>query len=1549
MPDDDARTGDIATARRSRGQLARHAHMAVENLMDALQQLQEEDADEGLVDTAEYFLQSSATQLEKYQEAILKCHVAEGLNDEEADQEEHNVQELKLRNEMLKAGGKISAIARRMMATKDEPNGRGEAHAGGAQQGHKPHNRKVDIPVLGSPEGMNLVTFRDWVKRFEDYAVITSLQEEDLRKRQAVIRSALDSEWTKMWTEGTIAIPEDGDTKAVIDALEAHLRRHRHILLDRMEFLQRRQREGETVDSYCTALRELDRSCGYTHACDERAEHQQERIRDRLVSGLRSSSMRQEVLKTPPEDLTLERVLKTCRNVESSNTTSSKLGGNGGTTVNAVRQKSAYKKDKTQQQEKEAAQRAQSGHQQTKAHSGGDKKCRNCGRSAHKSMDECPARGKDCNGCGKQGHFKSVCRSKNDTSGEKTRGNAVSAIFCGVHQPEGGRSRDGHGLVTVRILDAHGKRTLGDIDMLPDTGADANVMSLSDYTRLGRKRDFLRRPAETFTAYNGSPIPVLGWDTMTIQADKRSFKRTFYVTEEGHGSILCRRTAEDLGIVTLKHPTHPPQMDTRGTRAVRQVAADKKSPPKDREAFRSYILQEYADVFDDEREELPPMKGHPVHIELTEDARPTQVNGPRPVPLPLRKAAKGLLDDLEQRGVIEPVTEPTEWLHPVTFVPKKPGSDKLRLTVDLRKLNVYVKRPQHPVRSSHDCVSSVPPTAQFFSTFDAKMGYHQVELDTESQLLTTFATPWGRYKHIRATMGLTSAGDEYNRRTDAALANLPNTEKIVDDVLLYDGTWEAHQGHIEQFLRRCREHGMTLNPKKFQLGEEEVPFAGHIVGRKGYRADPDKLKAIQNFPRPANITDLRSFQGLCEQLAGFSREVTEAFQALRPLLRGKSEFIWCPEHERAFEATKAALVSPPVLAYFDATRPTRLETDASRTRGLGYALLQQDEDKNWHLIEARSRSITETEARYAMVELELLGVRWAMKRARHFLFGLPTFTLVVDHQPLVSILNRQTLDSIDNPRLQRLKTDINAYQFRTIWKQGKEHKIADALSRAPVDDPQEEDLDDEQALFGCGQQMVQINAVSIERELNEGTDCTRLADPILQELRERAQEDPEYTALQAHLKSGNRKLPDGLKHYQQVVHEMATTPEELIVRHQRLLIPANHRREILRRLHASHQGIERTLRAARQKVYWPGLTADVKSTVEACGECQRRRPGHAKEPLESDPRPSRVFEELAADFFETRGRHFLAVIDRYSGFPFIAHFPSPPNARSTILELKRIFTLVGCPVRLYTDGGLQFTAQDTQDFLRQWGIAHRLSTPHYAQSNGLAEAAVKVLKSLVEKTGGHINDAFQTGLLELRNTPRAGGKSPAEIVYGHPMRTTVPMHHDAFDKKWLIDMNTHDRRTASRQKQATEAYNMHTRKLPHLSVGQHVRIRDHMTKEWDMTGIVMSRGQHRDYRVRLPSGRTYWRNRRLLRAMPPPEEDDIEPTHDGPKKLPSEVDKRDATPEGRKTGSEGNSNKMPSTPMDKKGTPGRKKKPGQGAKPPRRSTRLKKTPNRLTY
>ena len=269
-------------------------------------------------------------------------------------------------------------------------------------------------------------------------------------------------------------------------------------------------------------------------------------------------------------------------------------------------------------------------------------------------------------------------------------------------------------------------------------------------------------------------------------------------------------------------------------------------------------------------------------------------------------------------------------------------------------------------------------------------------------------------------MGLASSQDEYCARGDEALQGIEQIKKVANDILIQGETAQEHLNTIVAVLNRCREHGITLNPKKVQLLQSAVRYVGYILSSDGIKADPTNIEAISEFPAPTNITELRSFMGVANQLGGFTHLLSEAAGPLQDLLKPKNVFLWSPQHEEAFTKTKEILCSPHILVVFDPNLQTMLQTDASRLKGLGFALLQKHQ-VTWKLVQVGSRFITETESNYAMVELELLAVVWATRKCRIYLQNLPSFKLIVDHKPLESILNTQTLDMVDNPRIQRHK------------------------------------------------------------------------------------------------------------------------------------------------------------------------------------------------------------------------------------------------------------------------------------------------------------------------------------------------------------------------------------------------------------------------------------------------------------------------------------------------------------------------------------------------
>ncbi|QQP56466.1 Transposon Tf2-6 polyprotein [Caligus rogercresseyi] len=197
---------------------------------------------------------------------------------------------------------------------------------------------------------------------------------------------------------------------------------------------------------------------------------------------------------------------------------------------------------------------------------------------------------------------------------------------------------------------------------------------------------------------------------------------------------------------------------------------------------------------------------------------------------------------------------------------------------------------------------------------------------------------------------------------------------------------------------------------------------------------------------------------------------------------------------------------------------------------------------------------------------------------------------------------------------------------------------------------------------------------------------------------------------------------------------------------------------------------------------------------------------------------------------------------------------------------------LGVPVRLTTDGGPQFKGEAFKEFCRRWGILHDPSSPYHHIANGYAEAAVKSMKSLVKKVSPDVRSSkFFKALLTYRNTPRSDGLSPAERLYGRPARTSLPAHPVVYNRTDRDRVIKADRKAVSFRAKAKAAYDVGSKELSELKVGDIVRVQHGLTKKWNLIAEVLEiRPRGRSYLVKTESGRLYWRNRRYLKLYAPP-------------------------------------------------------------------------------
>jgi hypothetical protein len=319
------------------------------------------------------------------------------------------------------------------------------------------------------------------------------------------------------------------------------------------------------------------------------------------------------------------------------------------------------------------------------------------------------------------------------------------------------------------------------------------------------------------------------------------------------------------------------------------------------------IKNQFSDVLGSSLEEAcGRIKGPPMRIYLNDKpVKPMKVYTARQVPVHFKEAADDLERELLQAGVIVPVIEPTDWVSPAHFVPKPDG--RVRLVTDYTRLNEKLERPIHPFPSAKDLMQRIAPDSKFFAKIDAVHGYFQVPLEEESTLLRMFLLPSGRFRYTAAPMGLSASSDEFCRRTDNAFQGLPWFLKIVDDGLIQAPTEKILLERVIMVLECCRDFGIKISTKKFQWGRS-LKFAGYIVSDEGVRPDPSKVAGIAEFPIPKNVTQVRSFLGLANQLGTFLPDLSHMTRKMRSLLKKGVAFTYLDCLESP--SSKPLLVSP---------------------------------------------------------------------------------------------------------------------------------------------------------------------------------------------------------------------------------------------------------------------------------------------------------------------------------------------------------------------------------------------------------------------------------------------------------------------------------------------------------------------------------------------------------------------------------------------------------------------------------------------------------------
>ena len=761
----------------------------------------------------------------------------------------------------------------------------------------------------------------------------------------------------------------------------------------------------------------------------------------------------------------------------------------------------------------------------SKRHTASPRECKFCGGTHVWETELCPAYRKKCSLCQKPNHFAKKCpkaksveavaQRDDDSDGDEEEDDWINAIKPATSDKE----------LRCKLIVENTT-----VVFQVDTGAMVN-------THPAKYAPQDREPYQGgLVMWNGTTVKPLGRCQATVvnPRNRRCYKVSFVITGGGQRPLLGLQTSQLLKLVTIEENN------------MERVLAMSGSPTS--------AVDKFADIFEDKLGTLP----GEIHLKVKPDTSPVMMPNRR-TPISIRPRLKAKLDEMEASGIIATVTEPSPWVSQLVVAYKKSGD--LRVCVDPKELNKALVRERFTIPVLEDQLHELG-CSKLFSKADLSSAYWHIMLDEESSYLTTFQTCYGRYRWVRLPFGLNVSAEIFQRKLLEALRGLPRVICIADDVIIHGRDKEEHSENLRQFFQRCRDIGIKLSQEKLELAKREVTFMGHRVTSRGLQSDPEKVRAIGGMAEPKDVTELRRFLGSVNYLGKFIPHLSMTLHPLLNLLKKDVTWGWSSAQQRAFQEAKTLVTTAPTLAFYDPAKELTLENDASE-HGLGAAMFQDGRP-----IAYASRQLSEAERRYAQIEKEMLAVSFGLSRFHHYTYGRDV-RVISDHKPLEAIVKKQLPRA--PKRLQNLLLQTQDYNFTVDYRPGKEIRVADALSRAPVEEA------------GVGETLHNVFYTPLSKDRLAEVRTATLADESLVALK---------NVILTGFPDSHSEMPSCIRAYYDYRDEL-TVQNGIVLRGERIIIPASMRKDIKQRVHAGHLGINSCVRRAREIIFWPGMSSEI--------------------------------------------------------------------------------------------------------------------------------------------------------------------------------------------------------------------------------------------------------------------------------------------------------------------------------------------------------------------
>jgi hypothetical protein len=1245
-------------------------------------------------------------------------------------------------------------------------------------------------PVLKIKNEEN-IQWGKWKSQFNNYMEATGLADKADGRKIAILINLIGEDAQEVFDNFTFE--KEGEEKkysTVLAKFEEFCEPLKNPVVERYNFFEVKQKVGEPFDTFVGRLQTAARSCEF-------GEQHDWLVRDRIVHCIADDRIRAKLLRTQ-SNITLQQAMAMCRSEELCKKHISAMQTQEQViVVDAVNKKPLSKKSEEPRRRQKA-----------------DEACNNCGR-VH-DFGACPAKGRQCYKCQGWNHFKMMCKNKKTM----TKSEGYDRRVREVQETEGCAESDEEDsekffVSEVNMVKAGIKSWYSDLEIAGskvrfklDTGSEVNILPIGTVEQL-KWRPEIKKCNTVLVAYGDHKVKVAGKVKQKCRlSNGQTSNLEFVVSNVNSYPLLGLSGCLSLNLIKKVELIVGRQTKTE-------------------------LIEEYKEVFRGVGR-IPGLH----HITVDPNVTPV-IHAPRKVPYGLQPKLKETLDRLEKDQIVSKVDHPTNWVNSLVIVEKKNG--KLRLCLDPTDLNVAIKRAHHVTTTTEDVAVQLAGKT-VFSTLDMQDGFWQIKLDEESADLCCFHTPFGRYRFNRLPFGTKQSPEVFAKKIWSIFGDIPGVQIVCDDLIIAGASADEHDETLRKVLERAKKFNIRFNPEKFQHRVDRIRYLGHEITKEGLRPDLNRVRAIVKMPEPTNKEELRRFLGMVTYVGSFLPKLSETTASLRELLKKEATWGWEMTHKQAIAKLKRQLCEAPILRFFDINKPLTIQTDASKD-GLGSCLLQEG-----HPVAYASRSLTDAEKRYAQIEKEMLAIVFALEKFHQYVYHTRV-QVHSDHKPLEVIMKKE-ISKVPS-RLQRMLLKCYRYDLVVKYVPGKEMFLADALSRAFLDDPVQDDPEMESIVHSVACHL------AVSEEKKKETQEAMRRDPVLQQVKH----------FHVHGWPKNIKdVKEEVRMFWKIRHDISTA-EDLLFIGDKLLVPLEMRKKMLSALHEGHPGIVRCKSRARGILYWPGMSQQIEDYVARCEVCEKFQRSNAKEPMVCREIPKRPFERVAADYLEFQGLNYLVVVDSYSHWMELVK-TGGKTARETIIALKAIFARNGIPETFMSDN-MPFSSFEFREFAKEWDFTIVTSSPTYARSNGLAERAVQTAKMMLKKACEDQTD-WNYALLQYRNTPiQSVNKSPAQLLQSRQLRCKIP----ATDKMLTPRVERNVRPGLLRNQTIQKHYyDRGAKELPPLQEGEDVLIKNRGT--WEKAIVEYKHSSPRSYVVN--SGNQYYRRNRvdLRQSHNPPQDPD---------------------------------------------------------------------------